>query len=341
MGGMGAPPMGGMMPGMGGPPPMGMGGMPGMGMGMPGGFGGMPPGAPVPLTGKKKALLVGINYLGAPRGQLKGCINDVKNVQKFLVQRFGFSTQNMIVLTDDARDPRKMPTRANVLAAIDWLVVGAAAGDSLFFQFSGHGSQVPDTNGDEDDGLDEVIICHGMRRQDYIIDDELHARMCMRLPLGCRLTAIMDACHSGSGLDLPYEIFAPSASANFQKKAQSKLEKKRMKKLKKQQKKQKKQKKMGGAAAAGNLPGTTHAHVIGFSGCKDDQTSADASIGGQSSGAMTYAFLKTLTENPNQTYTQLLASMHRILHAPPRRFTQEPQLSLGRPFPVNSTRFEL
>jgi len=44
------------------------------------------------------------------------------------------------------------------LEGISWLVSGAAAGDLLFFQFSGHGGQTKDLNGDEDDGIDEVIF---------------------------------------------------------------------------------------------------------------------------------------------------------------------------------------
>lgn len=62
-----------------------------------------------------------------------------------------------MVLTDDATDPNLYPSRANILAQMRALVAGAAPGDSLFFSFSGHGSQVKDTSGDEADGMDETI----------------------------------------------------------------------------------------------------------------------------------------------------------------------------------------
>lgn len=45
-----------------------------------------------------------------------------------------------------------------------------------------------------------------------------------------------------------------------------------------------------------------HKFVTMFSGCRDDQTSADASIGGESVGAMSWAFLETMKRNPNPKY---------------------------------------
>jgi hypothetical protein len=36
-------------------------------------------------------------------------------------------------LTDDARNPRQIPTRENMIAAMNWLVDGARPNDSLFF----------------------------------------------------------------------------------------------------------------------------------------------------------------------------------------------------------------
>ena len=92
-------------------------------------------------SGQKKAVLVGINYLSHQRGRLKGCINDVKNMQNFLA-KYGFTGQNVRVLTDDLNDASRQPTRANILRDLRWLVQGARPGDSLFFHFSGHGSFV-------------------------------------------------------------------------------------------------------------------------------------------------------------------------------------------------------
>ncbi|KAJ2241885.1 Ca(2+)-dependent cysteine protease, partial [Coemansia sp. RSA 455] len=53
--------------------------------------------------GRKRALLIGINYFGT-KHMLKGCINDVHNIKKFIIEHFGFKESDMVILTDDQRD---------------------------------------------------------------------------------------------------------------------------------------------------------------------------------------------------------------------------------------------
>lgn len=72
---------------------------------------------------------------------------------------------------------------------------------------------------------------------------------------------------------------------------------------------------------------TTEADVIQFSGCKDSQTSADAQINGQATGAMSYALITALTKNKKQDYTHLLQNMRQILGG---KYTQVPCMSAGR-----------
>ena len=57
--------------------------------------------------------MIGINYKGTSAA-LSGCINDANNVKNFLMSRFNYKLEDMVILTDDARDPRQMPTRQNV-----------------------------------------------------------------------------------------------------------------------------------------------------------------------------------------------------------------------------------
>ncbi|TPX51081.1 hypothetical protein SeLEV6574_g00511 [Synchytrium endobioticum] len=274
------------------------------------------------LQGKKKALLIGINYFGQ-RSPLSGCINDVKNMRQFLTMNYGFNPENIICLTDDQNNPSFIPTRVNITNAMRWLVGGAQPGDSLFFHFSGHGGQVADVDGDESDGKDETIYPVDHQQAGQILDDEMNALMVKHLPPGVRLTAVFDSCHSGSALDLPF-TYLPNGTLKKHNPAG----------------------KLGQAAlqgamgwATGNIGGMmtaasavvsslgslgqdpnkrlaqqqasrgTYADVVMFSGCKDRQTSADTSVSGVgATGAMSYALIRALNTDLNQSYAMLLGT---------------------------------
>ncbi|KAL7418679.1 Ca(2+)-dependent cysteine protease [Cryptotrichosporon argae] len=293
-------------------------------------------------TGKRKALLIGINYIGSSNA-LSGCINDVHNVQKFLVERYGYQPDDMVVLTDDARNPRQTPTRANMLQAMQWLVAGAQPNDALFFHYSGHGGQTPDLDGDEDDGYDEVIYPVDFKQAGHIVDDDLHNLMVRPLPPGCRLTAIFDSCHSGSCLDLPY-IYSTEGKIkepNLLAEAGQGLMGAGMSYLRgdiggmmsglmglgKQVMNQN-----SGAAERTKQSKTSPADVIMFSGCKDSQTSADTQEAGRATGAMSYAFIAALTKYPQQSYVQLLNTIRDELRG---KYDQKPQLSASHPIDTN------
>lgn len=87
-------------------------------------------------TGRRKALLIGINYFGQ-KGQLRGCINDVKNMSGYLNGHFGYKREDMVTLTDDQQNPMSQPTKNNIMRAMHWLVKDARPNDSLFFHYSG------------------------------------------------------------------------------------------------------------------------------------------------------------------------------------------------------------
>jgi hypothetical protein len=79
--------------------------------------------------GRKRALLVGINYTGS-KNALRGCINDVRNVKQFLVSLYHFKEEDMVVLTDDQADQKFIPTKENIKSGMKWLVHDAKANDS-------------------------------------------------------------------------------------------------------------------------------------------------------------------------------------------------------------------
>jgi metacaspase-1 len=75
-----------------------------------------------------------------------------------LTGHLGYRASDIILLTDDSRDPRRLPTKTNMINAMQWLVHNAMPHDALFFHFSGHGGQTRDLDGDEVDGYDERTV---------------------------------------------------------------------------------------------------------------------------------------------------------------------------------------
>ncbi|KAI9822472.1 MAG: Ca(2+)-dependent cysteine protease [Pycnora praestabilis] len=292
-------------------------------------------------TGRRKALLIGINYFGQ-RGQLRGCINDVKNMSTYLNQSFGYAREDMVILTDDQQNPMSQPTKQNVLRAMHWLVKDAKPNDSLFFHYSGHGGQTEDLDGDEDDGYDEVIYPVDFRVAGHIVDDEMHRIMVQGLLPGVRLTAIFDSCHSGSALDLPY-IYSTQGvlkEPNLAKEAgqgllgivsayargdMGSMASTAMQFFKKATTGEE-------ATNKARATKTSPADVIMWSGSKDTQTSQDAQIAGEATGAMSWAFVAALKKNPQQSYVQLLNSIRDELAS---KYTQKPQLSCSHPLNTN------
>ncbi len=143
----------------------------------------------------KRALLVGINAYPDPRNALRGCVNDVKQMLRVLVDHFGFAADTGVRTLTDTR-----ATTAAITAGLRWLVGGTRPGDVLVFHYSGHGSQVPDRHGDEgNDGLDEIICPYDLDWNDPFTDDDLHA-IVGGVPAGANLAVVLDCCHSGTGL---------------------------------------------------------------------------------------------------------------------------------------------
>ena len=101
----------------------------------------------------KRALLIGINRYQIAGADLRGCVNDVEDLSAALVEFHGFKKGDITVLTDGAATKKAMQ------AGIKSLVRGAKKGYVALFHYSGHGSNVPDDNGDEEtDGRDEIRL---------------------------------------------------------------------------------------------------------------------------------------------------------------------------------------
>jgi hypothetical protein len=143
-------------------------------------------------VGTKRALMIGINnYRAVPK--LQGSLNDIETIKHVLVTRWGFQESNIQLLTNEKA------TREGILAALKKFVNETKPLDTVYIHYSGHGSQVADLNGDEqDDKLDETIVPYDGRTRSVpdITDDELDV-IFSRLPTKNALI-VFDSCHSGT-----------------------------------------------------------------------------------------------------------------------------------------------
>lgn len=274
-------------------------------------------------------------------------LHSVHNMVQFLTEKYRFNKDDMVILTDDQQNPRAIPNRQNILAAMQWLVSNARPGDDLFLHYSGHGGRTEDLDGDEEDGYDECIypVDFQQTQPGHIVDDIIHDICVKPLPQGCRLTAIFDCCHSGSIMDLPYMYstkgvlkepnllkdagmgllgigksylsndlggMMSGASSLFSRVTRT----------------------TGGDQEKVKQMKTAPADVICFTGCKDTQTSADASIGGQGQGAMSFAFRQALLKaGGNLSYLQLLNAVRSEMTD--GGYEQKPQLSACHPIDLD------
>ena len=149
--------------------------------------------------GEDRALLIGVGRYAQFEEKLNGVSLDIGMMREF-VHLLGFKSHEIKVLEHEHA------SAANVYNAIEnWLINGVRADDRVLFYFSGHGSQIPDENDDEDDQFDEVLLLYDTvlaekRGQQtlngVLLDDHLNhmlARMKSR-----NILVILDACHSGS-----------------------------------------------------------------------------------------------------------------------------------------------
>lgn len=251
----------------------------------------------------KKALLIGINYEGTS-AELKGCINDVENIKEILLSSFDYDCVK--TLTEKSLSP----TKSNIENSIKEFVRNTKSGDSLVFHYSGHGSHVSDKDGDESDKRDEVLVPLDYKKAGIITDDWLIDNLCKPLPKGVTLWCFADCCHSGTVLDLRYNIKSncrpkygsmPSRyiSSQWSDDFSFSLEK------------------------SLNI----NADVFCLSGCQDQETAADAFINGQGQGAFTACLIEFLKRNEKVTLREALKEINCRLDM--SRFKQNSQMSLS------------
>lgn len=154
------------------------------------------------VVARRRALLVGINdyKYDDDISDLGGTANDVEAVRDVLMRRFGFVESDLVILRD------KQATKSNIVQTFkEHLITNAGPDTITVFYYSGHGSQMYDTSGDEPDSYDETIVAHDSGRSadhpnNDITDDEFNALLTDLGKKTRHTTVILDSCHSGSGV---------------------------------------------------------------------------------------------------------------------------------------------
>ena len=250
-----------------------------------------------------RALCIGINNYPGTGNDLDGCVNDANDWAAELGRR-GFEVKTLL----DAR-----ATGSRIRSGIKELVAGGEPGDTLVMQFSGHGSFVPDSDGDEPDGADECL-CPTDTSNGYITDDELF-RMLAGKRDGVHVVVIADSCHSGT-----ISKFAASAAIGAPPHPKVRflppaafLEDASLRAF--------------GARRGLWRASPPGSHVaLTLSGCQDAEYSYDGYFLGRANGVFSYVALDTLKSlAPGATYADWFATIRRKL--PSTQYPQTPSLS--------------
>ena len=233
----------------------------------------------------KKLLTVAINsYNTAP---LRGCINDSNNIKEAFTKQ-GYDIVQLV--EGDA-------TKQNIVTSLTNIGRELKAGDKFVFHYSGHGSQIPTNDVAEEDGLTEILCpfdlinADGSWSNNYLTDNEI-ADIFNQYPEGVMIECLLDCCHSGTAT----RDLKPNVSYRYiQGKDVSNQ-----------------------VVETFNI--TKQRDLICWSGCRDDQTSADAFVDGMFQGAFTASLLKTIGPRKDR-YDALVEMIKKY------GFTQCPQLT--------------
>src|SRR5688572_6901661 len=263
----------------------------------------------------KRAFLIGINRYQIAGADLRGCVNDVKDLSAALVEFHGFKKSDITVLTDLAATKKAMQ------AGIRSLLRSSKKGDVAVVHFSGHGSHVPDANRDEADGRDEILCPADLDWNDPLRDDWLRTTL-DQVRAGVGLTVIMDCCHSGSNTrailppDAPVkERYLPSPSTLNRVESGRSAPRKVTSELRASPRTARK----ATDVVTADLP------EVLITGCRDTQTSADAFINGRYNGALTFSLVQAIRKRRGRlTYQELHDQAAGVLKT--RKFDQVPQL---------------
>lgn len=256
----------------------------------------------------KYALCIGINDYPGTDSDLAGCVNDTNDWASAL-SKHGFNVKKLF---------DREATGEQVRKAIMFVVGEAKKGDLVVIQYSGHGSFVPDIDGDEPDGTDECLCPYDIMTKGPITDDELFELYSARQN-GVKVLMVSDSCHSGTvarfaPITTPPTIKsknAPQRKIRFLPPAVF-LPEREVGKLGVRR------------AFRSSSPPGRYAGLL-MAGCQDTEYSYDAYFNGRPNGAFTFVALNSLRSlSPQATYWDWFKSIRKVL--PSQQYPQSPNL---------------
>jgi len=270
-------------------------------------------------TRTRTSLHLGLNY-GGTTAELAGCATDARDWYE-MVGELGYTPT--VVLE---------PSKAAMLGYLRQHVASLRYGDRLLVTYSGHGTWLPDTDGDEPDGRDEALVPADFQTSGLLLDDEL-LDVWAGVPFGARVVFVSDSCHSGSVTRfaaLPSDVIRHAATvrdgyaaARYLPPAQvlQPFPGPELRRLER--------------AAALPVAGKPRpSRVALLSGCADTEVSYDAVIAGKARGAASWAYLLALrAEVEGNRPPPSLSTWHKLaarLLATSPYAAQHPQLSATR-----------
>lgn len=155
---------------------------------------------------KRHALVIGIGlYEDSNWGRINGDTDVDYAVQ--MLQTNGFKSIQTLKNSE--------ATKQAIVKAFQSLEKNCISGDKVYIHFSGHGQQITDTDGDEENGYDEAWIPYDAKPyyekgvyegEKHLIDDEVNrllAGIKQKVGPSGRILVVIDACHSGTATREP------------------------------------------------------------------------------------------------------------------------------------------
>jgi hypothetical protein len=257
---------------------------------------------------KKLALCIGINDYPGTGSDLSGCVNDANDWSKLFTEK-GYTVKKLL---------DKNATRKNILEGIKELIGQTEKGDSIIFQYSGHGTYIPDKDSEESDGTDECLCPYDLNTKGPITDDELNDLFTSKKN-GVKLVLFSDSCHSGTVTRFAPITTPPATTGKNPPVRKVKflppatfLSAKELRKL--------------GTIRTfrrSSPPGRYGSLLM--AGCQDVEYSYDAWFQNRANGAFTYVALQVLKHlKPTATYQDWYKAIRKVL--PSQQYPQSPNL---------------